>query len=309
MRMTLTTFNASVFCLEELTRGLHNQLICLSVINAVLAITTITENTLILIALNKETSLHSPSKVLLRNLVASDLCVGIVEITMVIYWISMVLERWQICHHFYIAHVIGGTTLFPVSLWTMTAISVDRLLALLLGLRYRQVVTLRRVCMFVIAFWVCLGIGSVALGFYSHNAWEICIAAGTLLSLITAIYCYTTIFLRLRRHQTQAQKQAQEQANRRIPMNIARYRKTVATAMWLQLASVFCNFPYAVVSPFAYREIQTRQSSTFFLALYVTLTLMFFNSTLNPILYFWNIKEVRQAMKDTLRQLFCSPNQ
>ena len=39
-------------------------------------------------------------------------------------------------------------------LLTMTAISVDRLVALLLGLRYRQTVTLERIYIMLAAFWV-----------------------------------------------------------------------------------------------------------------------------------------------------------
>ena len=308
--MTLTTFDAGVFCLEELTRGFHKQLICFSVVNIVVAFTTITANTLILLALPKVTSIHPPSKVLLRNLVVSDLCVGIVEITIAIYWISMVQEWWQICHDFYFVHLIGGNIVFPVSLCTITAISVDRLLALLLGLRYKQVVTVRRVYVFLIASWVSFGIGIVALGFYSHIAWEIFIATSSLLCLIISIYCYSRIFLRLHHHQTQVQEQTQEQATERVPLNITRYKKTVSTTMWLQLALVICFLPYAVVSPFAFREIQTSQSSGIFLAMLVAVTLMFFNSTLNPILYCWKMNDVRQSVKDTLRQLCrCSANQ
>jgi len=70
---------ADIYCSQELTQGLDNQIICLLVINTVLAITATVGNTLILIALCKQTSLHLPSKVLIRNLVARDLCVGVVE--------------------------------------------------------------------------------------------------------------------------------------------------------------------------------------------------------------------------------------
>ena len=283
----MTTFNANIVCSEEFTRGLDKQLICFSVVNIIVAFTTIAANTLILIALPKVTSIHPPSKVLLRNLIVSDLCVG----------------------DFYFAHLIGTTVLFPVSLWTITAISVDRLLALILGLRYKQVVTVRRAYVFLIVSWVCFGIGIVALGFYSNIAWEIFIAAGTLLCLMISIYCYTRIFLRLRNHQAQAHESAQGEANERIPVNITRYKKTVSTTVWLQLALIICFLPYGALSPFTYREIQTRQSAGFFLALYVAVTLMFFNSTLNPVLYCWKMNNVRQAVKDTLRQLVCSPNQ
>ena len=70
----------NIYCSEKIIRGAQNQAIYLSVIYIVLGVTAIVRNTLILIALRKETSLHQPSKVLLRNLVASDLCVGFVQL-------------------------------------------------------------------------------------------------------------------------------------------------------------------------------------------------------------------------------------
>ena len=75
---------ADLYCSQELTQGLDNQIICLLVINTLLAVTAIVGNALILIALCKETSLHLPSKVaLMRNLVAGDIGVGFVEIVFV----------------------------------------------------------------------------------------------------------------------------------------------------------------------------------------------------------------------------------
>ena len=67
----------NIYSSEELIRGL---VIYISVIYILLGITAIVGNTLILIALHKETSLHRPSKVLLRNLVASDFCFGFVQL-------------------------------------------------------------------------------------------------------------------------------------------------------------------------------------------------------------------------------------
>ena len=54
-------------------------------------------NTLILVALHKDTSIHPPSKLLYRNLAKTDLCVGVVgEPLLVAYWISVMNERWDI---------------------------------------------------------------------------------------------------------------------------------------------------------------------------------------------------------------------
>ena len=133
---------AELYCSEEFTGEVHGELVFLSVINTFLSITAFLGNTLILVALRKDTSIHPSSKLLYRNLAITDLCVGIIaEPLHVAYMISEVNKRWDICYYTSLTAYFAGTTLCAVSLITLTAISVDRLLALLLGLRYRQVVT------------------------------------------------------------------------------------------------------------------------------------------------------------------------
>ena len=299
--------NQELYCSAELTGGVHNQLIIVSVLNIFLSITAFLGNTLILVALHKDRSLHPPSRLLFRSLAITDLCVGIiVEPFRVTMWLSMVNERWNICRFTFAAVAITRCFFCSVSLLTLSAISVDRLLALLLGLRYRQVVTLRRTYVAEIAFWVFSFVGSIvylwnefASTWYSYTIVPLC--------LVTSLYCYTRIFLRLRHHQTQVQDNVQEQPNQTIPQNIARYRKTVFTALWLQLILVACYLPVILVAPLVIQgPARGELSSATFLALQYTLTLVYFNSSLNPILYCWKITEVRQAAKDTIRKLFCS---
>ena len=135
--------------------------IFLSALNIFLSISAFLVKTLILVALHKETSLHPPSKLLYRNLAITDLCVGIIaEPLAVAYWTSVVNKRWSICYKSNLAAIFSGLTLGSVSLLTLTAISVDRLLALLLGLRYRQVVTLKRTCINAFGFWILSIVGS-----------------------------------------------------------------------------------------------------------------------------------------------------
>ncbi|CAH3136881.1 unnamed protein product, partial [Porites lobata] len=130
-------------------------LIFVSVLNIFLSITAFLGNTLILVALHKRTSLNKPSKLLLRNLAVTDLCVGIIaEPLFVAYLMSVVTERWDICYYINDASQITGTILCSVSLFTSTAISVDRLLALILGLRYRHIVTMRKAHVSVFFMWV-----------------------------------------------------------------------------------------------------------------------------------------------------------
>ena len=287
-----------IYCSQELTHGLDNQILFLSVINTLLAITAIVGNALILVALCRETSLHLPSKVLIRNLVASDLSVGFVELVFVGYWVSILQGQWQICQYFYLTYVTGAYISLTVSLWTLAAISVDRLLALLLGLGYRRVVTLRRVYVVAIAIWVLIGLGNAITAMLNPYAATIVSVTGSIICLITALLCYTRIFFKLRHQQTRARNNPPELDNRTILLNVSRYRRTVFTALWMQSALVFCYFPYMLLAPFARPEIEKRLSSTVYFLLYLTITLLFFNSTLNPILYCWKIKEVRRIVKD-----------
>ena len=133
-QITLTTFQL-LYCSADLTAGIHGQFTFISALNAFLSITAFLGNALILVALRKESSLHPPSKLLLRNLATTDLCVGlIVEPLAFTLFVTVENEHWNICRYIYEVVSIIGFSLCAVSLWKLNAISLDRLLALLLGL-------------------------------------------------------------------------------------------------------------------------------------------------------------------------------
>ena len=133
---TLENSISELYCSASVTARVHDELIVLLVLNTFLSITAFLGNTLILVALYKESSLHPPSKLLLRSLAITDLLVGIiVEPLNVAYLMSVRSKRWDICYNVYLALLLASYVLCAVSLLVLTAISVDRLLALWLGLR------------------------------------------------------------------------------------------------------------------------------------------------------------------------------
>ena len=153
-------------CSTELTEGIHNQLIFLLALKSFLSIIASLGNTLILFALHKVSSLHAPSKLLFRNLAATDLCVGLIaEPLAVTYFLTALEERWAICRYAFVVFQTETYIFCAMSLFTLIAISVDRLLALLLGLRYRQVVTLKRIFLTVTVFWFVSILGSITFLF------------------------------------------------------------------------------------------------------------------------------------------------
>ena len=291
-------------CSTEFTTEIHNHLIVLLVLSGFVAITAFLGNTLILVALHKETSLHAPSKLLFRNLATTDLCVGLIAGPLYAsYLISSLSEQRNSCRYVLAISAFTGRILCSVSLFTLAAISVDRLLALLLRLRYRQVVTLKRIYRIVAVLWVLSTAGATMFFLKKPIApWYACIVVA--LCVVTSIFSYTKIFLILRHNQLHAQGNVnQGQPSQTVQLNIARYKKTVSSALWVQLALVACYLPSVIVEVL---RLHKGVKSEIMVARSYSGTLALLNSSLNPILYCWKIREVRQAVKDTLRGLFCS---
>ena len=120
--------------------------------------------------------------------------------------------------------------------------------------------------------------------------------------LTISIFSYTKIFLTLRRHNTQIHSHNVQQPNQANQLNIARHIKALSTVIWLQMTLVACYLPHGVVT--ALRANRGLSVTVYYIRIY-TVTLIFLNSSLNPILYCWKLDEVRQAVKDTIRQVLC----
>ena len=271
-------------------------------LNIFLAITATLGNTLILIALHKVSSIHPPTKFLFRCLAMTDFCVGvIVQPLFVAFLMELTSGKWH--HILFMTFITLSFTLCGFSLTTATAISVDRLLALLLGLKYRHKVTLSRVRCLV----VCLLLFEIIFSFlYSLSSRDISNSAGFVViitSLFLSVFSHAKIFLKLRQHQAHVQKHhvGHEQANGGgIPLNIKQYKKIVCTIAWVQLALVFCYFPIFIFLILSTVADLYKVGSIFHIS---ALTVVYFNSSLNPILFCWKIREVREAVKTTVKQI------
>ena len=221
----------------------------LSSLNIFLSITATLGNVLTLVALRNLSSVHKPTKLLLRCLAVTDLCVGLISqpLFVIIILNSVTKINMNILFYFSRVMVASGITLSGVSIYTLMALSVDRLLALLLGLRYRQVVTLRRVFTAVCCFWLM----SISWGFiYSFWRHPVIYTTGAvigILSLCISLLSYSKIFLTLRQRQAQVQLQTgHERARGGIPPKIARYKKSVSNIAWVQLALVVWYVPFYI---------------------------------------------------------------
>ena len=284
--------------------------IFLTFLNIFLSITATLGNVLILVALRKVSSIHPPTKLLFRCLAVTDLCVGLICQPLDVYWTIGNFTRE-------VAYVYSSSyyVLLTVSPLTSAAISVDRLLALLLGLRYRHVVTLCRVRVLIACVWfIAVSNASLWLVNVIQFKYKVLFACSLwtfitliMVSIIISIFSYTKIFLTLRHQQAQVRNHVQPEESstvRRSVLNIARYKKTVYSVAWIQFAMLACYVP-SIVMAFLSHFGNVGYSTEVSVAREVFYYLFFSNSSLNPVLYCWRIKDVGQEVKNIIRKCLC----
>ena len=280
---------------------LSTLLLVISGINVALSITAALGNVLILVALHKESSLNPPTKLFLRCLALSDLCVGlIVQPVGIVSLMAAFYHRWNFCHVAELLWYSFSIVAADFSLATLSAISVDRLLALSLGIRYKQVVTMKRARLFL-ALFLLLSIGNYVtqyvLNFFSFLVYS---ALMWIALLITSMFCYTRIYFALQNHIEEHVIPLGE-PNTISSLNLSRYKKTVSTALWLFAALMICYLPFGLV--LFVETMLSEITEPVVITAYFGITLVYLNSTLNPLLYGCKIREVRHAVKKILRNL------
>lgn len=200
-----------------------------------------------------------------------------------------------------------SAVLCSFSLLTVTFLSIDRFLALHLYLRYNQVITVRCISWFLaVLFLASILICSMTLWFPSYD--EFAGAFMALASFILNAAMYWKIYRVVQRHKrqiwTQQQQQQQQHEQASTPnsglLNILRLRKLSLIMFYVYFILLLCYLPYmslAVIFPF----LKRRYSLSF--TFEISWTFVYINSSLNPLLYSWRLKEIRKAMKNTLLKL------
>ena len=270
-------------------------------------------NSIIICAFRKASSMTPASRILLLSVAASDLGVGfIVQPINTAIMVKMLVFRnihgdvanpdlhlmcplvktWQFLSIFF-----AGS-----SLLTIGAFSIDRFLALYLHLRYRQIVTASRVVAVVTAIWITAFLTALLQTLTVFN--DIINLTGELLVLLMASFAYITIYNIARRHHNQIYGQAQLE-NQVTQLSGA--KKLAINSLYIYVIMVICYVPSICISLIF--TMSRTPGSLLTLCYYLGASLVFFNSSLNPLVYCWKLREVREAVVDILKSLFskCIP--
>lgn len=278
----------------------RNFVIGISIINGLMSPVAVVANVFILFSLWKTFSLHSVSNILVASLAMADLCVGLLLQPMLVYLMNTRLVA-TFCVVFEIQMFLAY--LFTaLSLGTLTYLSIERAVAIHWPLRYHELVTSKRVASVVFQLWVFQILISLiiwfAVGRYSILA--ILSVAGALCCTLVICYSYKTIWKIIRRHQRQIQTR-QPINQEQNAFDLLKYKAKTFTSLMVLKLFVLCYLPYLCVE---LKKLTRRGHKSIDVVEYsVLVTIVFANSSLNPLIYFWRIKDLRRAALSTLRSL------
>ena len=289
---------------DEESSPFETSVIINSVLNALLIPICITGNVLVLAAVWRNPSLRTPSTILLCSLAVSDLFVGFLVLPVNIAIALIPLSRNDSLSRLPQARIFLNIQLCCVSLETMTAISVDRYLALQYHMRYPNMMTSRRATCVAATFW-CKNVILSLLSIWKTTAILLVAVVFVALCLFISSITYNAIYRIVRHHQHQmhAQQQAVQSMNAEQNLKI-QAKKRAANTFIYYICLVLCYFPEAVsfLIWMTYEEhwnIRWRFADT----------ILFMNSAINPFLYFWRNREVREAVLKIVRKRLCKTDE
>ena len=276
------------------------------VFNAYLSYTATMLNIVAIYAIRKTSSLPKNLKTLLLSLAVSDLGVGLLVQPM---YIAFIMDSQQnnatkdTNNVIYLAFLIPVNLFTLASLFSVTALCADRFLAIYLHLRYQERVTYKLVAAVVVSIWVISALISLIRFFIPKSIMYVSFVIINSACIITATSLNVKLYLTLRRHinKFQVPRVAQNDQGE----SVQRKRKSAMASLYLYLVFIVCCLPNTC-RLFITAAIPEPRIDVKHLGFY-SLTLLFLNSTLNPLIYCWKMKRIQHTIVRTLRNRFSSP--
>ena len=270
------------------------------ILNAPLMLTSITGNALVLATILRTPSLRSvPSTIFLCSLAITDFLVGLVVQP---FYIANELQ-YSAGGPLYKVENFISVSLCGVSLLTVTAISVDRFLALHYHVTYPNLMTTKLAMNTSASLWF------VSILFSCLRVW-----IGGFLFLVTRVFIavsfviscasYIKIYIIVRHHQIQihAQQQAvMNSFNITDGNNLIISKKRALKTFIYFICMIFCYLPYLFYSLLSNNSVIAFDRNWSNLVNNV----VFLNSSVNPFLYCWCNHEIRTSVVKIIRKMMC----
>lgn len=263
----------------------------------VISLCTIFGNVLVCTAFIKDPyrQLRTLQNYYIVSLGISDLLMGIAAETVLIgtYWNDS--EPVFLAH--YLFAIISGVS----SLLNMAALSIHRYFCVKRPLNFQEVMSRRRILVSIAIIWTYAAHFSVLplLGWVDSYFQIYLYVLGCFLPSVVVFLAYGGIFKSIRAH-TQTLKQGPSIGNAALKNAVAREKSTTKTMLIVLVVFFSFWFPFLLVDSIMVQCTKCR-TFAFHVTRDVTLTLTYFSSCVNPLLYAWRVTQFRRAFARLLR--------
>ena len=274
------------------------------VFHSFLCYTTIILNIVTIHAIKKTVLLPKPLRTLLLSLAASDVGVGLLVQPLYISTLVSRLNQKRIDCISYKGLYVVINFFCASSLLNVVTISVDRFLGVHLHLRYQELVTQKRVIAAVISIWLLGAIISSSV-FWAPSVFILRVirVVNMTVCLILVVIVYWRIYIVLKRHKIHIEslqiQEVQQGVQNGDLLNFLKLRKSALGTFYVCIVLLICYLPSYILSClFLARPLSLISLHE---AWHYTVTLVFLNSSLNPVIYCWKMEPIRRTLMDIMR--------
>ena len=274
---------------------------CLAVFGFFFATVIITANSILLFTTYKDPRrlLRSPPSLLIANLSASNLLLGLFNVSLVavrdVYRYNQVQMPYLGSFNA-VMYTVLTTTLF-VSSNSMISLSVTCYVAIGRPSKYKSIITKRRIKIYIAVLWV------VALGTCILPVTNVSEETYTMIYLHThaslpAIFL-TVIYVKVFRAVARRTRELQLDGYNSMATNALERERNMAIAIIIILGLFYITYiPQYITLHLLYFCKPCQESLTFHEIDVALSRFLYINSAINPIIYVWKVPKYRQAFID-----------
>ena len=278
----------------DLTAATEYSFLIAIIVNSIACPFTVLLNVLIIAAVVKTRRLRNNSNILLAFLAATDVLSGLFVQPSYVIWKALQLNSVKNNCLLRTIHNWIFIVIPFVSLFHLTLVTLERLIAIKFSLRYLSILTPRKIRILVATVWVFALVTPIGLDLASGTRVSrfsnVFLAFIVVFCILFILATYAVLFREIRRHREaiQTQQRSHEEMER-----FARDKKTFKTIVFVFAALLISYVPMAIALLFRPRS---GYSGIYDVLLPWARTFAMLNSLFNPLIYCWRQKELRNAV-------------
>jgi len=268
-------------------------------------------NGLVLATIWRNPSLRTPSYILLAGLALTDFCTGIVSVPFLFakelaHSLNKLSGRNMEPSVYFAMRIIADSCFeyfFNLTVLIMTLVSIERWL----HMSRRSLLTVRRLRRIIVVLFV---MPTPLVVYRLQEIYDLAYIftniSFVLVCLFVTSVAYFKIFRIIRRHQQHVCSNGSLPNFSQPAINLAKYKKSVLSILYIVTVFYTGYLPMTITLGLLLTFKENR--SMISLSFDVSMLFVFLSSSLNPLLYLWRMKDIRQEVRKLVKRMLCKDN-